>query len=178
MVKDLSLSSQMLPSASTLAAIPPTRLFSLLRRAQANQWFRSNPVRAMFFQHPFTLGHHYSLAASYAIPTWKRAVDLGCCIVALPVLAVLTLLFSLIAGASARGPVFYRQQSVGSLGRTFVAFRFRTMRVISAFDAAADSGETSSRRTSISGFILGGSFLRATGLVDLPQIINVLRGEM
>ena len=120
----------------------------------------------MFSHHPFTLHHRYSLDAAPSLPLWKRGFDLVCCVAALPFLGLLTLVFALIAKASSPGPVLYRQRHVGAMGRVFGVYRFRTMRL-----ATGDSTATGM-------MLLGGRLLRASGLADLPQIVNVLRGEM
>jgi lipopolysaccharide/colanic/teichoic acid biosynthesis glycosyltransferase len=91
-----------------------------------------------------------------------------CCLAALPCLGLLTLSFGLIALAADRGPVFFRQEMVGYGGQRLRLFRFRTMRM--------KSGARMPREGSV--LIPGGRFLRASGLAELPQIVNVLRGEM
>jgi len=80
-------------------------------------------------------------------------------------------IFSLINWGQSRGPVFYRQQHVGCMGRSFRIYRFRTMRTSSV-------GADRSKARANSLLIPGGGLLRASGLADLPQIVNVLRGEM
>jgi lipopolysaccharide/colanic/teichoic acid biosynthesis glycosyltransferase len=72
-----------------------------------------------------------------------------------------------------RGPIFYRQQRWGRFGKKFMVFKFRTM----IADADKKFGlrqakENDHRITSV------GRILRAAGLDELPQIINILRGEM
>ena len=74
---------------------------------------------------------------------------------------------------SSRGPVLYRQRRVGQDGRIFSCYKFRTMRP----DAEADTGPTwasdnDPRITSV------GHFLRMTRLDEIPQLWNVLRGDM
>ncbi len=103
----------------------------------------------------------------------KRALDVG---ISLGALAFFSPLFGLIALAirlEDRGPVFYRQTRMGLDGRPFDILKFRSMRP----DAEDESGPVWSapddpRRTRI------GRFLRATSLDELPQLVNVLRGEM
>jgi len=69
--------------------------------------------------------------------------------------------------------ILYSQPRVGSRGRTFSIYKFRTMREApaEAFDSWKDGGD----RLRVTGF---GRFLRNTHLDELPQLINVLRGEM
>ena len=99
----------------------------------------------------------------------SRLVSLFLLVPALPVIGLLVLLVRL----TSAGPGIYRQTRVGYQGREFVMLKIRTMRQ----DAEADSGpvwaaEADSRAT------LLGSFLRRAHLDELPQLLNVLRGEM
>jgi sugar transferase (PEP-CTERM system associated) len=87
----------------------------------------------------------------------------------LPLIPLIALLIKL----SSPGPILYRQKRVGLQGRVFDCYKFRTMRA----DAEADSGPTwasddDPRITKV------GRFLRRTRLDEIPQIWNVLRGEM
>lgn len=127
----------------------------------------------------------YCTSVDWALPTWKRTVDIVLCAVALPVLAALTLV-RFIAKIVVPGPIFFRQERVGYLGRCFCLYKFRTMRV-SAPEAVHQThlSELMKSNTPMhkldSGdnrLIPGGWLWRATGLDELPQIINVLRGEM
>ena len=69
-------------------------------------------------------------------------------------------------------PVFFRQSRVGRLGRDFTLYKFRTMAVKPDAGAGAFEPGDASRVTRV------GRFLRATKLDELPQLFNVLRGEM
>ncbi len=82
-------------------------------------------------------------------------------------------LIALAIRLNSKGPVFYRQARVGLSGRVFYCYKFRTMRA----DAEADTGPTwasdwDPRITSI------GRFLRKSRLDEIPQLWNVLRGDM
>jgi lipopolysaccharide/colanic/teichoic acid biosynthesis glycosyltransferase len=105
--------------------------------------------------------------------TVKRIGDLSCAIVALLVLAVPFALIALCIKIDDRGPVFFRQERVGKSGRIFRVWKFRTM-VVNAMSkglrvtVAADD----ERITRV------GKVLRTWGLDELPQILNVLAGEM
>lgn len=124
---------------------------------------------------------------SVQMPGWKRAVDITCSLAAMPVLALLTLFTALVMRITSPGPVFFRQERVGHRERRFMCYKFRTMLVgadsrvhqthcdyliqsnapMVKMDAGGDSR-----------LIPGGWLIRASGLDELPQIINVLRGEM
>ena len=103
----------------------------------------------------------------------KRAVDLCIAAAALVVLLPLLPLVALAIWLEDRGPVFYRQERMGLDGRSFMILKFRSMRV----DAEATSGpvwaiKNDPRRTRV------GSILRHWSLDELPQIWNVLTGDM
>ncbi|MCC6193502.1 MAG: undecaprenyl-phosphate glucose phosphotransferase, partial [Burkholderiales bacterium] len=83
------------------------------------------------------------------------------------------LLIALGVKASSRGPVLYRQERVTWNGERFLMLKFRTMPV----DAEAASGPVWSRHGERRATPFG-SFLRRTSLDELPQFVNVLRGEM
>ncbi len=102
----------------------------------------------------------------------KRALDL---VIALPALLFLSPLFLLIAlwiKLDARGPVFFRQVRVGRAGRHFRIFKFRTMAPDAEQRGAQITVGADQRITR------SGHFLRRYKLDELPQFINVLRGEM
>jgi Undecaprenyl-phosphate glucose phosphotransferase len=103
----------------------------------------------------------------------KRVVDV---IFSSLVLVVLSPLIALIAATvklSSPGPVFYRQQRMGLNGQTFEILKFRSMPV----DAEKTSGAVFARPGEERATRFG-RFLRRTSLDELPQFINVLRGDM
>jgi lipopolysaccharide/colanic/teichoic acid biosynthesis glycosyltransferase len=120
-------------------------------------------------------------------PGWKSALDITCILLSLPVwLPVMTLVVLWVAVTSP-GPIFYRQPRVGFKGRRFMLVKFRTMKVnaeTQVHEAYLEHLIVSDRpmikldATGDPRLIRGGKFLRATGLDELPQIFNVLRGEM
>src|SRR5829696_4584906 len=74
--------------------------------------------------------HAPTLIASHnALPYWKRTVDIVCCLVALPFLALMAFWTTLITQIAAPGPIFFRQERVGLCGRRFFLYKFRTMHV-------------------------------------------------
>jgi lipopolysaccharide/colanic/teichoic acid biosynthesis glycosyltransferase len=121
------------------------------------------------------------------IPLWKRALDLACCLAVLPLLTVCTLVMALVMKLVSPGPVFFRQERVGYLGRRFRIYKFRTMKVGAetanhqAYFKELVGTNAPMQKLDAKGdrrLIPGGWLLRASGLDELPQIINVLRGDM
>ena len=120
-------------------------------------------------------------------PLWKRALDISCLLIALPILLPMMLLIAIVIKVSSKGPVLFRQERVGLLGEQFTLFKFRTM-IASANMAVhethvADLIETDKPMTKLDArgdarLIPFGRMLRAAGLDELPQLVNVLRGEM
>jgi exopolysaccharide biosynthesis polyprenyl glycosylphosphotransferase len=103
----------------------------------------------------------------------KRIFDVTLSIIILLLTLPLGLLIALAIKLSSRGPVFFIQERVGLSGRVFRMFKFRTMKVGSREEG--DTRWTSSndpRRTAV------GAFLRRTNLDELPQFLNVLKGDM
>jgi Undecaprenyl-phosphate glucose phosphotransferase len=103
----------------------------------------------------------------------KRVTDFVLSAGGLVVLSPLLALIALFVKATSQGPVLYSQERMGLDGRTFRMLKFRSMRV----DAEVDSGavwarKDDDRRTPI------GAFLRRTSLDELPQLWNVLCGDM
>lgn len=102
----------------------------------------------------------------------KRAFDLVCVIPGLLLLSPVFALISLAVCLESGPPVFFRQERVGRGGRVFLLWKFRTMVV----NADRLGGElTVGRDPRITRI---GGLLRATKLDELPQLLNVLRGEM
>jgi Undecaprenyl-phosphate glucose phosphotransferase len=103
----------------------------------------------------------------------KRAFDIFFSAVALLVTSPLMALIALLIRLTSRGPIFFVQSRVGLNGLPFQMYKFRTMRVSDASDGDVRwTTEADPRRTSL------GTFLRKTSLDELPQFINVLKGDM
>jgi lipopolysaccharide/colanic/teichoic acid biosynthesis glycosyltransferase len=102
----------------------------------------------------------------------KRTFDLIASITGITLLSPLMLLLALIVRVDSRGPIFYKQERVGKGGILFKLIKFRTMHVNADKLTAITVGARDPRITS-SGF-----YLRKFKLDELPQLINVLFGEM
>jgi sugar transferase (PEP-CTERM system associated) len=103
----------------------------------------------------------------------KRALDLFCSTLGLLVALPLMALIALVVKCTSRGPVLYHQTRVGLHGQEFTIHKFRTMRQ----DAEAGTGPiwSAANDTRVT---LVGRFLRRTRLDELPQLWNVLKGDM
>lgn len=103
----------------------------------------------------------------------KRAFDLALAGAALILAAPLMLLIALAVKCSSSGPVLFKQQRVGMGGRLFWMFKFRTMR-----DSSRSVSDLRWTQPNDSRVTRLGSVLRRTSLDELPQLCNVLKGEM
>jgi len=102
----------------------------------------------------------------------KRGIDIVVSAGLLILLSPLMALIALLIKRSSPGPVLFSQVRVGQRGRTFRIFKFRTMYVDMCGDEETPQASSDPRITRI------GRFLRKTSLDELPQLINVLRGDM
>jgi exopolysaccharide biosynthesis polyprenyl glycosylphosphotransferase len=102
----------------------------------------------------------------------KRAFDLVVTLIGLSVTWPIMLGIALIIKLTSPGPAVYRQQRVGENGQLFWVYKFRTMVVDADKYQRQDKRPNDPRVTPI------GRFLRRTSLDELPQLINVLKGEM
>jgi sugar transferase (PEP-CTERM system associated) len=103
----------------------------------------------------------------------KRTLDVVSAVIGLVVGLPLMLLVAAAVKASSPGPVFYRQQRVGRYGRLFTVHKFRSM----CHDAEAQTGAVWAAKNDVR-ITAVGRVLRRTRLDELPQLWNVLTGEM
>ncbi|HEY1804608.1 MAG TPA: exopolysaccharide biosynthesis polyprenyl glycosylphosphotransferase [Terracidiphilus sp.] len=104
---------------------------------------------------------------------FKRVFDMVFASAVLLVLAIPMLVIALAIWLTSRGPILFKQERVGRNGKVFTMYKFRTMRVSSAYEGdTLWTGEDDPRRTAV------GAFLRKSSLDELPQFFNVLKGEM
>jgi undecaprenyl-phosphate galactose phosphotransferase/putative colanic acid biosynthesis UDP-glucose lipid carrier transferase len=102
----------------------------------------------------------------------KRAVDVMLAGTAVALLAPLLLIVSVAIKLTSRGPIVFKQDRRGFNGQKFKIYKFRTMTVMENGATIAQAQLNDKRVTTL------GSFLRATSIDELPQLFNVLRGEM
>lgn len=103
----------------------------------------------------------------------KRVFDIIAAGTALLALAPLMLIVALLIKATSRGPVFFRQKREGIGGTTFEMLKFRSMRVAAGDSTGIDQATKGDPRVTRVGRII-----RSTSIDELPQLINVLRGDM
>jgi len=124
---------------------------------------------------------------SIGLPAWKRAFDFGVLFVTSPVWLPIGVVVGAAIKIGSKGPVFFRQERIGYKGSTFTCFKFRTMKPNAETNThqmhVKDLIKSSAPMTKLDArkddrLIPGGNWIRAAGLDELPQIINILRGDM
>jgi lipopolysaccharide/colanic/teichoic acid biosynthesis glycosyltransferase len=121
------------------------------------------------------------------VPLWKRILDVASILMVAPFLLPLVLLTVATIKLTSRGPLLFRQERIGLLGQRFTLLKFRTM--IPGSDTGVHEAHVASLIASNgpmtkldaggdARLIPFGKMLRASGLDELPQLVNVLRGEM
>jgi lipopolysaccharide/colanic/teichoic acid biosynthesis glycosyltransferase len=133
---------------------------------------------------PVSVTHPNGLTDPF--PLWKRVLDVACILLFLPVLLPAGVIIAIFIKLVSPGPAFFRQQRVGLFGRKFMCLKFRTMK-INADDSVhqahlkqliASNRPTGKLDKCDSRLIFGGLLLRTMGADELPQLLNILRGEM
>ena len=123
----------------------------------------------------------------------KKLLDITITLIFSPVLLVIYPLILIVIYISDGSPGLYKQQRVGENGKSFLLYKFRTMDVLSSDDVHQEHYEKLSKKETIEPSLTPskpirienddritniGNFLRKTSLDELPNLINVLRGEM
>lgn len=121
-------------------------------------------------------------------PAWKRGIDLVASAVAVVLLSPLLFLIAIYIRSVSRGPAIFRQSRLGEMGRPFIIYKFRTMYSDDSELATSEHREYVSGRAELDEVIAkpdlahrlipGGAFLRQRSLDELPQLVNVLIGNM
>mgnify|MGYP000733396553 CR=1 FL=1 len=124
----------------------------------------STHIRSLIRANDFKLDPIYSIV--------KRVIDVAVTVALLPVFFVIVVIFAPLIRAESQGPIFYRQLRVGQGGKSFTIYKFRSMRVDADQDGHDFAQVKDPRVTRV------GRFMRRTRLDELPQLLNVLWGEM
>src|ERR1043166_5986309 len=127
------------------------------------------------------------LTSSQIVPGWKSTLDVLCIVLSAPLWLPLMLLLMLVTRVASPGPIFYRQRRVGLGGRPFLIWKFRTMKVSAETQTHERYFEELMRTNCVMTKLDAngdprlapfGRILRASGLDELPQVFNVLAGDM
>jgi putative colanic acid biosynthesis UDP-glucose lipid carrier transferase len=146
-------------STASVHIVPDFFVFELLHSCWTD--IGGLPVVSVF-EHPF-----------YGVDgLLKRATDLALAIALLVFLGPLMLIVALAIKLTSPGPVFFRQRRYGMDGKEIRVWKFRSMRVCDDGQQVAQATKNDARLTPI------GGFLRKTSLDELPQLFNVLAGNM
>jgi len=122
--------------------------------------------------HPSTLIFSNGFRRSFFINKLKRYTDLFLSLVVLVFSSPLSLAIAIAIKLETRGPVFYRQERIGEDGLPFSLLKFRSMRVGSEQNGPVWASANDKRVTKV------GRLIRKLRLDEIPQMINVLGGEM
>ena len=122
----------------------------------------------------------------FSIPQWKRILDLTLIAFSTPIWLPVMIGIMIFIKLSSPGPVFYRQERIGHGRKRFQIYKFRSMRVNaetvsheSYFESLMRSDAPMAKLDAADDRIIpGGRFLRASGLDELPQLFNVIWGNM
>ncbi len=103
----------------------------------------------------------------------KRLLDIVFSLIALVFLSPVFLITSAAVAAESKGPVIFKQERLGKGGKVFKIYKFRSMRVGAEHTGSGVySGKNDDRVTKV------GKIIRATSIDELPQLVNILKGEM
>ncbi|HOP03882.1 MAG TPA: sugar transferase [Tenuifilaceae bacterium] len=110
------------------------------------------------------------------MPTWqekvKQIMDITISFVAIIILLPLFLILASIIKITSKGPIFHKQERIGKYGRPFILFKLRSMYLNAEAGGPALSSKHDNRVTPL------GRFMRKTRLDEIPNFINVLKGDM
>lgn len=125
------------------------------------------------FEHEMTTGKpkQHSAKRVYALMA-KHILDKIIAIIALILLSPLLVLVSLFIKIDSRGPIIFKQNRNGLKNKTFKVWKFRTMHVMENGTDVEQAKKEDTRITRL------GSFLRKSSIDELPQLINILLGDM
>lgn len=105
-------------------------------------------------------------------PICKRAFDILLCVPAIVVLLPLFVVLAILVRLESKGPTIFRQERAGKNGKSFIFYKFRTMRPESDPFGPSPKSADDPRLTRI------GRFLREYSLDELPQLFNIIKGDM
>lgn len=118
-----------------------------------------------------------TLSPLHAYMSVKQVIDWVAAILALLLLSPLLVLIAIIIRLDSPGPALFRQLRIGYQGKPFQVYKFRTMTVVQA-DHGDNPLESAKTKSADQRITRPGGFLRRSRLDELPQLLNIVRGEM
>ena len=119
-----------------------------------------------------------SLLPSNSYAKAKRLIDILFSLAVIPILIVPLAVAALVIRFDSPGPIFFRQDRIGYRGKVFSVLKFRTMRVAAPVAEGVDRLHAAITQDDDVRITKVGRFLRKTRIDELPQVFNILRGEM
>lgn len=101
----------------------------------------------------------------------KRGIDFCLALIGLVIAAIPMAIVAIAIKAESKGPVIFKQDRIGYKGKVYKMYKFRSM-CVGAEKGGVYSDNKDSRVTKV------GKFIRATSIDELPQLVNVLKGDM
>ena len=169
-----------------MAAINQAMVFSIHTYPEENNHYGQPVNRNSLKVVPGGMQEFFTLFGK-PIPLWKRVLDITGALIAAVMLLPLLLAIAIYIKAVSPGPVFFRQERLGYLRKPFICWKFRTMKVnadqCKHRNHVADLIRNGKTMVKIDNqpdacIIPFGNVLRKLGLDELPQLINVVRGDM
>jgi exopolysaccharide biosynthesis polyprenyl glycosylphosphotransferase len=102
----------------------------------------------------------------------KRAIDIILCLIGLVIALPIMVIVGIAIKIESKGPIIYKQERVGLEGRTFTIYKLRSMYIDAEKNGAQWACKDDPRVTKV------GRFIRKTRIDELPQLINILKGDM
>lgn len=134
---------------------------------------QSSPIQRMVREGRQTLQGGPRKLSAWSGSLWKRAFDIACVVCSLPIALPIILVCAIAVWLTSDGPVLFRQKRMGRDARSFTIYKFRTMPVARAYKDRPNVTTILNQR-----FTPVGPFMRRWKLDELPQLLNVLRGDM
>lgn len=134
---------------------------------------QSSPVKRVINEGRYTSHSIPKMLSAWSGSSWKRAFDVACVVCSLPIVLPIILGCAIAVWITSDGPVLFRQRRMGRDAQCFTIYKFRTMPVARASKERPNVTTIANQR-----FTSVGPFMRRWKLDELPQILNVLRGDM
>ncbi|NWG28621.1 MAG: sugar transferase [Ignavibacteriaceae bacterium] len=154
-----------------------SELFDVVKKKLATEKYFNIPV--------VDVSQHYNNKLTY---TAKRIMDVTLSVFALIVFSPLFILIALLIKISSPGPILFKQKRIGYWGKEFDIYKFRSMKVLNGVDEDRKSqmlqfmkdqtGEIKTKVVNEKRITWIGKFIRKTSLDEIPQLFNVIKGDM